>query len=615
MKNISCIVVLFVCTIVQGQDYFQKIYKLNDSVSFFSDVYLHDSTYWLGSTVGAGNSHLYTDLVRINSTGDVLSSFRNVTIPAAQFYAFSKTDMDTNFRGNLVLGYVSTIHPANSIGKPRITEFDFQGNVVFDIEIQDFVYDSIYFFTNGSLVCHNQDSSYYLAFSYNDIDTDLPDVGFQGEAGVMLFKVGYDGSLIWRKPFRHEPTGAWKPTWFMGDLKPINDSVFSLFLQETFQYGGSGAEQSWGKVHFITLDLDGNEIKHTIFQDTQNDEPGLSVLPLADGGMLYAYAESQITGTPPNSDYYEHRHVITRLNNLGQAIWKDTLNNFWGNYSYYNLPNRFLQWTDSSVLYAFEYLFDMPSNEEYIVMRIENRHLNGEVLWYRDYNYYPITFNNDPEYQILDLAQTPSGDLLFTGHVINYDLLSQNLSGQNAYLLKTNCLGFMGDPQAAFYIHDLGSNQVKLVNTSLQAGTFSWDLGDGTLIENDERTDTIYHTYPDNNMYPVRLIAKGCPGKADTLDLIWNWVGLEEETANTYFQINPNPVNSGELLSIYVGVLPEANCRIQISNQNGQVVNSYPISQSNTTYAFEMKQAAGVYFVNLMNGEWVLQQEKLVLVE
>lgn len=593
---------------LQAQPYFQKTYKLGDTTSIFSDIYLHDSTYYIGGSVGKGNAHFYTHLLQLDSAGLILNNQRNENVPTNQFYCFSKTDMDTNFRGNLVFGYVVSEYAWANVGQPRISEFDLQGNVIFDHVITDFNADSLIFFTNGTLLNNKADSTYYIAFAYSDERININDVG------VLFAKTKFTGEIIWYKKFHFTPLGTGKPHWIMGDLKRISDTTMLLFTQEDLMYNGSAAEQSWSQAHFIKLDLNGNEKAHHIFQDTQDDQPGLSFLPLDDGGVIYAYYDSKLLGTPPNADYFAHRSVITRLNSNFQPVWKDTLHNFYGNYTYYNTPNRLMQWTDSSFLYAYEYLLDLTvSSHEYAPIRIENRHLDGELLWYRDYLYYDTSLlAYGAEYQIHDLAQTPSGDLLFAGQAISYDLQNQSQSFQNAYLLKTNCLGFMGDPAASFYIHDLGNNQVNIVNTSLQAGTFTWDLGDGTLIENDERTDTIFHTYLDNALYPVRLIAKGCSGKADTLDLIWNWVGLDEETSNTYFQVNPNPVSSNELFSVYIGSVNSEKHVLILKDEIGRTVGSYPVPQGDITMSLNPKLAAGTYFVCLMQGDVLLQQEKLI---
>ena len=172
----------------------------------------------------------------------------------------------------------------------------------------------------------------------------------------------------------------------------------------------------------------------------------------------------------------------------------------------------------------------------------------------------------------------------------------------------------MGDPVANCYIEDLGNNQVRIVNTSLQGGSFFWDLGDGTLLETGEQNDTLLHTYPDASLYPVTLIAKGCPYKADTLDLIWNWVGIDEMSKqNTYFQINPNPVSSSEMLSVFVGKLPRASAQLQLISEDGKEIATYSVPKSEITLTIPPIAAKGIYFVRLLSEGKLMQIEKLIV--
>lgn len=103
--------------------------------------------------------------------------------------------------------------------------------------------------------------------------------------------------------------------------------------------------------------------------------------------------------------------------------------------------------------------------------------------------------------------------------------------------------------------------------------------------------------------------------------MIWFWFlytdyqmgGLDEMASDSYFNLNANPISNTELVSIDVGNLPNGQHRLQITDQSGGVVANYPVSQSNTTYSFEMNLTSGIYFLNLGTGQEVLQQEKIVV--
>ncbi|TNE53128.1 MAG: hypothetical protein EP338_11315, partial [Bacteroidetes bacterium] len=304
-KKIGIIFGLCLCALsIQAQSYFQKIYKLGDSTSVFHDLYLKDTSIYVGGMVGFGGKEFYAHLTRLDQKGNVLKSTKNDISPFYQFAGFSKTDMDTNFRGNLVYGYVHMDKPGQTIGQPRITEFDLEGNVIADIPIDDFRSDTLFFFTNGTLINSLEDSSYYLCFAYTDekIGDQIDDVG------SLLFKVKYSGEVLWSKKFRFAP-GTSRPHWIRGDYKRLNDSLQSLFIYETMSYSPFDGEKDWSRARFITIDKQGEVIESKIFQDTQDDGAGLSFLTLEDHELIYAYYDSELKGTPPSSDKFYHRSV------------------------------------------------------------------------------------------------------------------------------------------------------------------------------------------------------------------------------------------------------------------------------------------------------------------
>ncbi|TNE56294.1 MAG: T9SS type A sorting domain-containing protein [Bacteroidetes bacterium] len=607
-KHNIWIVGLLLTTQLWAQPYFQKIYKLGDTTSLFGDVYVTDSAYYLEATVGYGNNYLYTQLVKVDEFGELIGSWKNDQGGHQQSAAFSRTDMDTNFRGNLVMGYKSSSNDTSS--QLRVTEYDFDGNIVSNFWLTDFVKDSILFYANGTLLTSNRDSSYYLTFTYSDLRTDLPDIGFQGETGTMLIKVKYTGATLWFKKFRYTPMGTSKPSWPRGYHVWVNDSTQLMSVFENLQ---SGNGQAWGRVHFFTLDKDGNITEEYIFQDTQDDERGLTFLRLKDGGVIYPYFESKLDD-PPNEDEFRHRSVMARLNSKFELLWKDSLNDFFGYKSDPSIPSRIRYSSDSTFLYAFDYY---QRDSIYSKVRIENRSLDGKILWRRDYFYFPVEPYLGVTYHIMDLEQTSARDWLLVGQVVNYDLIDEGLSGQNAYLLKTNCLGFMGDPKAAVDIYDLGNNQVKLVNKSVQAGNFEWDLGDGTLLNTresvDKEQDTILHSYSDHEAYVVKLIAKGCPGKADTIEVPWNWVKLNELEKNNehLLQIAPNPVSANDLLSVYVGNIDEGY--IEVIDVSGRSVNKVPVAKGNAYYGICPSWESGTYFARLVKEQEILSIKKLIV--
>jgi PKD repeat protein len=162
---------------------------------------------------------------------------------------------------------------------------------------------------------------------------------------------------------------------------------------------------------------------------------------------------------------------------------------------------------------------------------------NGNIIWYRDYYYYPIDLFNDPEYEIKDLEIMPDGGFIMGGQVFNYDFFNDNVPFQFAYLLRTNCLGFLNPPEAALsYESDQG--EVLFINNSMSAGSYTYYFGDGASLCTGEDIDSVMHTYENGGDYEVTLVAHGCNGEADTVK--FNIYLVQEQEQETYGNIGDN---------------------------------------------------------------------------
>src|SRR5690606_28467690 len=97
---------------------------------------------------------------------------------------------------------------------------------------------------------------------------------------------------------------------------------------------------------------------------------------------------------------------------------------------------------------------------------------------------------------------------------------------------------------------------IHFYNTSMQAGSYTWHFGDGTVLETDEYTDTVAHTYPGFGSYEGMLIAHGCNGDNDTLHFVVE-PKLHADPSivtngNGYFTVFPNPGIAGNELFVYL---------------------------------------------------------------
>ncbi len=600
---------------IEAQQNFQKVYTFQDTFAIFNDVFVTDSCYYYTAGIGSGLRQPFNfGKIHLDGAEEILlldedpSSFQRIM--------FSQADMDTNFRGNFVTCFVNHSINGNS---PRIKEFSSDANLVSDFALLDYwTTDSLYFINEFSrIIINNIDSTYLIAHRYHDNKTDNNGNEQNGSCGTILIKLKFDGTVIWDKKFYYSPIGLYKPDWALSNLIKLPNDEFLLVINEFKIFDPANWNLNWTKTHFIKLDINGNQVAHKIFQDGQYSPGGFAGTHLEDGGLLYSYFESIIDGSPPNTDYFRPRPVIARFDNNYNLVWKKSLREFYGtDFSFFIGQMTEIRIVEDSLFVgAFNYIEEIEENMAYKErLRLSQYNLNGENKWNRDYIYYPTDDYNDPEYGIYDLELTPDGGYIMLGEVQILDSLLTNAPGQFGYVLKTNCLGFLGDPIAE-YAYSTNFGDVQFVNNSIQAGSYKWIFGDGDTLSTSEYIDSVKHNYLNNGNYTVQLIAYGCNGINDTIEKTIQVSGISNGFAGdgTLLTIFPNPNLSGESIAFYVGNITQENVNFEIVNALGQIVFQGKIQLPNTTYIIPFNFASGQYFVSLKNDKLLLETEKLII--
>ncbi|MFT5779747.1 MAG: hypothetical protein ACI837_002706 [Crocinitomicaceae bacterium] len=201
------------------------------------------------------------------------------------------------------------------------------------------------------------------------------------------------------------------------------------------------------------------------------------------------------------------------------------------------------------------------------------------------------------------------------GSVISYDSLEAGKPAQYGYVIKTNCLGFLGSPEVAVSYVFGEDNTVSFTNESIQAGSYYWDFGDGDTLLTGESATNIAYSYGATGIYNAMLIGYGCDGISDTLYFSIDFKYTDPAYAGdgTLLTLYPNPVLSGSSVSFYIGAIPEGENYLHVYNELGQRVDRFHIDEANTNYIAPVDYAGGVYHFVLESNSEVLETEKLLV--
>ncbi|WP_159038526.1 PKD domain-containing protein [Brumimicrobium mesophilum] len=446
----------------------------------------------------------------MNAQGDYENILEYYDVGHLQRSMYSFVELDTNFRGNLVNCYKDLSNFANSF---RLIEYDLNGQIYLDTVYSDFWTEDSLIFSDHSKLLHLSDSSYLLNLNYTNSKESSPTFNV---TGTLLLRIDFDGTIRWTKEIYNDinpekiKSGA-------RNLIDMKDGTFMLHYMDVKHFAPSLGEMNWAVQKFLRIDADGNTISEKQFQDGQYCY-AIKGSYFDEDTIYLNYYDSKLFGDPPNSDRFKHKPMLERIDENMDTVWRMQLSKFWHEgVSIYNSINKFRKVDDSTFVAAYKYSEVIEYLERYYVaVRILNFSTDGEVNWYRDYHYYELDSLNDPDYRIADLEVMPDGGLILGGEVLNYQRFNDNVPYQFAYLLRTNCLGYLSPPSAALSYENEG-RQVHFTNTSMNAGRYTYYFGDGDSLHTTEHVDSVLHTYENNGSYTVTLIAHGCNGVADTL--------------------------------------------------------------------------------------------------
>jgi PKD repeat protein len=609
---------------VIGQITFHKVYAVNDSLGSFSSIEVLDTGFQIGGSIGRGN-RVEAALLYLDLTGTIVNqeSFRDSNRNENLSFAYS-TVRRKSINENWV--HFTSRNLLNGWWYPKIVKF--KHDTIITLEVDTLISLFTQYYDGARFELLNTQNKYVVIGNYeyfNSLDTGstLPrDVG----AIMMVFDNNTD-SLICFKKYNYSYTLVEKPRRIMKNFLKYTDSTFLMVMNEDLDY-----PTAYSKLIFYKLDLNGNITTTKTLQDSPYSSTSFGSNFLNNKkDLLICYSNSVLITPTIGQPYWGLTPAVARLDSNFQIIWKKDLGGIKFN-SYQLGPkhmiNKFSIVGDTAYVAAYFRVYKDENDIAQGNVRIINGNTSDTTInWQRDYNFFSDSSGLlNTVYEIRDIEKTNDGGFILVGEAFNYDSLIIGAPSQLGYILKTNCLGFLGSPETNFLSQNNDSLGVHFTNTSLMAGSYSWDFGDGTTLQTgefDSAHPPVYHQYYAAGNYEVSLIGYGCNGENDTIRYTITIPEYTPEPTDTvipanpnivnYMALGPNPVKSGETIAVYVGKLPGADATLSFHDQAGKLVLKHNISQGNSTNIFVLPFSTGVYHVVLKDNEKVLETEKVVV--
>ncbi len=220
---------------------------------------------------------------------------------------------------------------------------------------------------------------------------------------------------------------------------------------------------------------------------------------------------------------------------------------------------------------------------------------------------YRYWFNNDAKNIVEETLQNPSEVIVINKFIdIKTDTPDEfPLDFNIQYLDNTGIWSAIYTkyfyPEPSFEVYNL-MNTFNFKNTSNFARLFTWDFGDGSIIDS---TINPTHTYQTPGVYTVTLTAKNSLGVSDTFDIV-SVKGLREVMAN-------HAGNTGDASILVYGGGFSKNAKVWLEGPEAIYADTSMVQRLDAIYAkFDLRgKSIGLYDVCVQfEGEEVMKLEK-----
>ncbi len=409
-----------------------------------------------------------------------------------------------------------------------------------------------------------------------------PNVSF---SNLFLAKVSESGDYEWYKEYQY----------------PYYCSFRKIITDHSNQVYYALATVHWaldtGDLLLMKLDVEGNKIWEKLYDWGGEDRAQMMIRTQDSGFLISGY-------TRPGLYPY-----LMKVDSLGEVEWEINDQLFFN-----SATGTFLELEDGSfVLTGSKWNFPNSNDLDLEISKIDSE---GNILWQRFYG----GDDDDYGYDIITANNQSDG---LEGFVISGRTESLPEPGANVYLVKSNCLGLLTEPQTSFSAEQDPENTLTYHFTnhsqyvypdSIDGGHFLWDFGDGTTSEQLHPS----HTFVEKGeSYIVTLTAVVC-SDTSIMDIkvvageeIVGIENLENSLPAFSFKLYPNPVTNGQLRVEYD--LPKEG-RLELYDLQGRIMRYWilDIGEDNEVLDIEGLES-GMYLYRLVSEGRTLKSGKLMV--
>lgn len=596
MRSIVFSFLFLVSSVSFGQKYLNDTTLFGERSCIFNSVCEVDSgLFVMGSSLGFGNGQ-YSSLflVFFDKNKNVNVILKNYDTLNRQAVNGGINKLFLNDRENF-LYYFKNQDTVKSY--TRLKEISAIGEILVDIKLDTLAPEGVVDFNDCIQKTH--DSSYVMTLNSDKLIYVHLDKNFN------LIHVHYFEPSNPTSNYRHAL------------LEEAENGEIVIAIDNT--NGAAPGPNQRADLDFYRLDASDQIIDFKNFADGPKISMPLGLCRSQESGYFFTYTRDSLVGNYWRSFYY-----LCKVDENFEPVWKLKIEPILINtLIQYALQQEIKPTLDNNYIVGGAFQTDesvagVGGTISAAVLRKFTE--EGEILWQR-YIYLPKEPTETVGIEIKDVIATRDSGYCMVGQRHNMTATNAGLLGQKGYIVKTNCLGYLGSPEAAAQ-HTVGDDfEIKFYNSSTQARSYRWFFGDGSSQSVGLKEDSIIHRYSGFGTYEVMLIAYGCAGDNDTLRFSVSTQKQADPNAvtngNGFFNFFPNPVQKGNDFYVYLkGLNPENGLVwLQFTALDGRQISQIQLTANEGSYLIQPNLASAMYVVSLIQGEKVIQSRRLMILK